>query len=236
MDWGPFLLLALVAMFTPTLLAAVTIMMLLPNPKRLMVGYLLGALMTSVTLGLLIVFSLHDSGIVDSGQRSFGPGEDVVFGLLLLVIAYVLHSDRDARLRERRRRHREAKQARLAAGEPKPSWPDRMLGRGDPRITFAVGAVLTLPGVSYLTALERIASYDPGAGATVLLVVGFCIVQLTLIEVPLLGYALAPEQTRERVARFRAWLARNGRRAAIYGAATLGGLLILRGILEFVFG
>ena len=36
-------LLSLVAMFNPTLLAAVTIMILLPNPKRLMVGYLLGA-------------------------------------------------------------------------------------------------------------------------------------------------------------------------------------------------
>ena len=36
-------LLSLVAMFNPTLLAAVTIMMLIPNPKRLMLGYLLGA-------------------------------------------------------------------------------------------------------------------------------------------------------------------------------------------------
>jgi hypothetical protein len=43
----------------PTLVAASTLMMLLPNPKRLMLGYLLGALMTSITLGLVIVFSLE---------------------------------------------------------------------------------------------------------------------------------------------------------------------------------
>ena len=30
-------------MFNPTLLAAVTIMMLLPEPRRLIAGYLLGA-------------------------------------------------------------------------------------------------------------------------------------------------------------------------------------------------
>lgn len=235
MDWGSFLLLALLAMFTPTLLAAVTIMMLLPNPKRLMTGYLLGAYLTSITLGLIIVFSLHQSDVVTTSQRTLGPGEDIVLGLLLLVISYVLHSDRDARLKERRRRRKEAKEAEEAASEPKPSWPERMLGKGDPRVTFAVGAALTLPGVSYLTALDRIADYDPGAVPTVLLVVGFCLVQLTFIELPLLGYAFAPEQTQDRVVRFRAWLSRNGRRVAIRLTAALGGLLILRGILEFVF-
>lgn len=235
MDWGSFLLLALLAMFTPTLLAAVTIMMLLSNPKRLMLGYLLGAYMTSITLGLIIVFSLHNSEVVGTSQRTLGPGEDVILGLLLLVIAFVLHGDRDARLRERRRRRKEAKEAKEASGEAKPSWPERMLGKGDPRVTFAVGAALTLPGVSYLTALDRIADFDPGPAPTVLLVVGFCIVQLTFIELPLLGYALAPERTQDRVVRFRAWLSRNGRLVAIRLAAVLGGLLILRGILEFVF-
>ena len=39
-------------------------MMLLPNPKRLMLGYLLGALMTSITLGLVIVFSVEGSDAV----------------------------------------------------------------------------------------------------------------------------------------------------------------------------
>ena len=53
--------LSLLAMFKPTLLAAVTVMMLLPNPKKLMLGYLLGAYMTSISPGLLIVFSLHGS-------------------------------------------------------------------------------------------------------------------------------------------------------------------------------
>ncbi len=36
------LVLSLVALANPTLLAAVTVMMLIPNPKRLMVGYLSG--------------------------------------------------------------------------------------------------------------------------------------------------------------------------------------------------
>jgi hypothetical protein len=42
-DLTDVFLLSLLAMFNPTLLAAVTVMLLLPNPKRRMFGYLLGA-------------------------------------------------------------------------------------------------------------------------------------------------------------------------------------------------
>jgi hypothetical protein len=49
---GQVLLLSLAAALNPILVAASTVMLLLANPKRLMLGYLLGALMTSVTLGL----------------------------------------------------------------------------------------------------------------------------------------------------------------------------------------
>ncbi|MFZ0377415.1 MAG: hypothetical protein WAL38_06260, partial [Solirubrobacteraceae bacterium] len=68
--------LSLVAMLNPTLLAAVTVMLLLPNPKRLMLGYLLGAYTTSITLGLLIVFSLNGSGTESTSKRTISPVED----------------------------------------------------------------------------------------------------------------------------------------------------------------
>jgi hypothetical protein len=47
-------------------------------------------------------------------------------------------------------------QARRAAGTPLQSLSVRLLGKGDPRVTFVVGAVLTFPGVSYLDALDHI--------------------------------------------------------------------------------
>ncbi|MBK5220130.1 MAG: GAP family protein [Thermoleophilia bacterium] len=230
-DLSSIFLLSLLAMFTPTLLAAVTVMMLLPNPKRLMLGYLLGAYMTSISLGLLIVFELNDSAAIETSKQSLGPVEDIVLGLLLLVIALVLRSGRSSSFQERRQHRKEEKEA---AGETKESWPERMLGRGDPRITFVVGALLTLPGVSYLTALDRMAKLDANVPETVLLVVGFCLIQLLLLELPLLGYAFAPDWTKDAVARFRAWLGRNGRRVAIVGAAVLGGLLVLRGVIELL--
>jgi hypothetical protein len=223
--------LSLFAMFNPTLLAAVTVMLLLPNPKRLMLGYLLGAYTTSITLGLVIVFSIEGSSFVSTSRSTIGPGEDIAVGLILLLIAWVLRSGHDERVRERRRRRKEAKGKDT---EPKEPWVQRQLGRGSPRITFVVGLVLSFPGVSYLDALDHMAKLDPGVAPTVLLVVFFCVMQQLLLELPLLGYAFAPERTKNAVAGFRSWIARSGRNAAIIGAAVLGALLIVRGVVTLL--
>ncbi|MFI5027466.1 MAG: GAP family protein [Solirubrobacterales bacterium] len=230
-DLVSIFLLSLLSMVNPTLLAAVTVMMLLPEPKKLMLGYLLGAYLTSITLGMLIAFSLSDTGSVSTAKRSLSPAEDIAVGLIALLVAYVLGGGRTESLRERRRRRKEEKER---AGKAKQSWPERMLGRGSARVTFAVGVVLSFPGVSYLTALDRIAKLDYATVATALLVIGFCLIQQLLLEVPLLGYAIAPERTERGVAEFRAWLERSGRRAATIGAATIGGLLVVRGLIELL--
>jgi Sap, sulfolipid-1-addressing protein len=229
-DLASIFFLSLLAMFTPTLLAAVTVMMLMPNPKRLMLGYLLGAYTTSITAGLLIVFSLHGSAS-ESTAHTMGPIEDIVVGLLALLVAYVLGSGRDARLQERRRRRKEARETKT---EKRESLPERMLGRGSARITFVVGVLLTFPGVSYLTALDRMAKLDATSAELVLLVVAFCVIQQLLLEVPLLGYIFAPDWTKDTVVRFRAWLGRNGRRAGVTLAAVIGVLLVLRGAITLI--
>jgi Sap, sulfolipid-1-addressing protein len=228
-------LLSLFAMFNPTLLAALTVMLLLPSPKRLMVGYLLGAYTTSITLGLVIVFTLPDSGATSTAKHTITPIEDIVVGLLVLLIAFVLGTGRDQPFQERRREKKDAKlQAKREAGRPTDSLPLRLLGKGDPRITFVVGMILSFPGVSYLTALHDMAKLNPGTVPTVLLVVGFCLMQQILLEVPLLGYIFAPESTQDKVTRFRSWMGRKGRSAAVVGASVIGAYLVARGVITLL--
>ncbi len=152
-------LLSLLAMFNPTLLAAVTLMLLLPSPKRLMLGYLLGAYTASISAGLAIVFALNDSSVTSTSKSTLSPLEDVVVGSLLLLVALVLATDRDQPLRERRARRREKKKERKG-GEEKEPLPMRLLGRGSPRVAFVVGLLLSFPGVSYLTGLNHIHKLD----------------------------------------------------------------------------
>lgn len=228
-------LLSLLAMFNPSLLAAVTVMLLMPDPKRLMLGYLLGAYLTSITVGLVIVFALPGSSTESTSKHNVSPVEDIVVGLLVLGVAWVLWTGRDQPFRERRQRKKEARlEARREAGKPTESLPLRMLGKGDPKITFVVGAILSFPGVSYLDALDHIHKSNPGTVATVALVLYFCVFQQLFLELPLLGYAFAPQSTQRRVTGFQAWMAAKGRTAAVVAATVIAAWLLARGLITLL--
>jgi Sap, sulfolipid-1-addressing protein len=227
---GDVFLLAFLAALYPSLLAATTVMLLLPHPKRLLLGYLCGAAMTSITLGLIIVFALRHAGLTKTTQVTLGPGEDIVLGCLALVIAFVLHSGRDQKLVERRRERKAAK-GDDKAGPPR--W-QQALGRGSARTTFIVGALLTLPGATYLTALYRISDENLADPLTVLVVIAFNVIMLMLLEIPLLAYTFAPDWTPKAIERFKHRLSERGRIWGIRIASALGILMIARGIIALV--
>jgi hypothetical protein len=200
-------------------------MLVLPNPRRLLLGYLLGAMMTSVTLGLLIVFSLDgSSALTSTAKNTVNPVFDLVLGGLVLVIAFVVGTGRDTRRRARSERKRAAK-----ADKGPPRWK-QALGAGGARTTFIIGALLTLPGTSYLAALSATAKQDLSDVATVLTVLGINVIMLALLEIPLIGYTLSPEKTAAMVERLGAWLSRDGGKIALVVVVVIALALIARGI------
>jgi hypothetical protein len=228
---GDIFLLSLVAAANATLLAAVTVMLFLENPKRLLLGYLAGALLVSLTIGFVIVFVVHDSGATETAQNSLSPSMDIALGAIFLLVAYVVGSGRDERLKERRK----AKKGEAGENaEEGPSKVEQLLGRGDARITFALGVVFTLPGVAYLAALRDLQQLGYGAAGEVLVVLGFNFMLLILLEIPLLGYLVAPERTVAAVQRFRTWLTQSSRRIVVVGAAGIGAILLVRGAIGFL--
>ena len=218
---------ALTAALNPTLLGATTVMLLLDHPKRLLLGYLAGALLTSVTLGLVIVFALD--GSASTAQHKLSPALDLALGGILLVVAWVIRPGREPNergwLAERRRRRQEAKE-----GKGPPKW-QQTLSKGSARTTFVVGALLTLPGASYLIGLHKIADSDPSTVEAVAAVLGFNAIMLALLELPLIGYLFAPEWTPRAVDRFKEWFSRNARRLAFRLALVIGALLVIRGLI-----
>jgi hypothetical protein len=200
-------------------------MLLLPNPKRLMLGYWLGAMLVSVTLGILIVYALDGSSAVATTKNTLSPIADIVLGALALVVALVLGTERDKETNERRARRREGK-------EP-PRW-QRTLAKGSARTTFVIGVLLTLPGASYLLGLSNIDKLDYSPPVTVLVIVGFNLIMLLLLEAPLLAFAIAPEAAPRAVDRAKAWAAARWRTVAVSGLCLIGGALVLKGVLELV--
>jgi hypothetical protein len=203
-------------------------MLLSENAKRLMLGYLLGAYLTTIGLGLVIVFAIPGSGTASTSRSAISPAWSVALGLIALVIALAVHRGPSERIEERRKKRKEEKEHK---GPPR--W-QRALDKGSLWQAFAVGIVLSLPGASYLVALDILHRQDLSATQTILAVVAFCVIMLALIEAPVLSFAVAPDWTLRSTERFRAWIRRDARRIAFWASLLVGVLLIVRGVIEAV--
>ena len=62
----------------------------------------------------------------------------------------------------------------------------------------------------------------------------FNVVMFTLIEVPLVGYLLRPDQTAARVAAFNDWLGRNARNIVTILALAFAVYAIVSGVVAIV--
>jgi hypothetical protein len=219
---GQVFVLSLTSALNPTLLTVTTVMLLLPSPSRLMLGYWLGAMITSITLGLVIVFALKSSSAVSTTQHTLSPIADLALGAIALGVALVLGTGRDQRLSERR--------ARRKVGKGPPKW-QATLNRGTARTTFALGAVFTLPGASYLAGLHKLGKLQYSTGVTVLVVIGFNLVMLILLEAPLVAFKVAPEWTPTAVDRAKAWIGLHAKHFAVWGLAVVGTALVAKGLI-----
>jgi hypothetical protein len=226
---GDYIGWAFFAAVNPTLLAATTAMIMLPHPRRLMFGYLCGALITSISIGCVVVWELQANGkTIDTATNTVAPIADIVFGSLLLLVAWVIASGRDTWRRARVERRREAR-----ANKPPPRWR-REMEKGSAKITFVVGICLTLPGLSYLIGMNGIAEQNYSKVPAFIAVVLFCLVMLILIEIPLLTSLVAPDWTDRAMENTSAYLRANGGRILLRVVFVLGALLVLRGVLNAV--
>lgn len=217
---------ALTAAVNPTLLAAVTLMLTLPSPARLLLGYLGGALLTSVVCGLVLVFALPGSSTSGTAKHTVSPAVDLTLGALILLAAFMVATGRD-----RRRRAWSERRYERARDKPPPRWK-RMLSRGSARDTFVIGIVLSFPGASYIAGMESLHKQNLGTPVTVVAVLAFNVIMLLVLEIPMAGYLARPAATAAEVNRITGWLSRNGGRVGLAVAGVLGAALIVRGLLN----
>jgi hypothetical protein len=221
--------LALWSALYPTLLALVVLIMRRPDPRRQLITYYAGGLVASFTAALVLIAAFDAGHSVGASDRVVSPSVDIAIGLVALAFFWVLLSGRDRGLRERRARRKATRGPELAGREP---WSRRMLERDSLGPTFAVALVLNLPGAMYVVALKDIAQSSAGTGKTILWVVLYNLIMFALVEVPIAGYLIAPDRTREQVEAFNEWLAGHGRRIAIGLCGTAGVALVTRGLIS----
>ena len=222
---GAVVLLALSAAFNPTEIAATTVMLLLPRPERLMLGYWLGAMVTGIASGLVIVFALDGTTTEHTTRHTVSPVVQLVFAGLLVLAAVALAKGEGKRLRTK---HKEKEKQKKDKKPPK--W-QQILQEGSAWQTFVVGMLLSFPGVSYLAALDRLIHLNYAAPVTVLIVIGFNFVQNLLIEIPMLAFKIWPKETPAAIDSAKAWAVSHGRQYGAWGLGILGVALAIISVI-----
>ena len=104
----------------------------------------------------------------------------------------------------------------------------------EPRLGLAllIGAVVGVPGASYLTALHNLVTGKSSTAAQVVAVVVFVLIEFALIIIPFAFLELRPEATKALLSNAQAWLLGHARQLMAYTALILGAYLVVSGLVR----
>jgi hypothetical protein len=219
-------LLAVAAATFPVLLAAVLVVLTLPEPEGQLAALLAGGLTISLVSGAAILVVLRAADVLQSSGGSTNPAVDIVLGALAVLGGLVALIGLDRRLAASwRTRH-------PAPADKGPSWTERTLSRGSRKLAFVAGLVLCLPNIYYLAALKDMSIGGYSTGTVVLLLIAFNLIMFISAELPLAGFVFAGDRTRPIVARLGSAVRAHQRQMIIIMALVFGAYLLIKGLGE----
>ena len=222
-----FFALAFLSALNPKLLALDLLLIENRRPRAMFLCLLLGGMTVALTIGLLDVLVFHADAIKHQGTVS--AGVDLALGLLLLAAGALFAT---GRLHGRRKVPVPAGDRQPEKPEKKDGWAQRVLS--DPRLGLAmlVGAVIGIPGASYLTALHDLVTGKSSTATQVIAVVIFVIIDFLLIIIPFAFLELRPESTKARLKHTQDWLLSHALQLMTAIALLLGAYLAISGLIR----
>src|ERR1022692_4017010 len=188
---------------------------------------LLGGMTVALTIGLLDVLVFHADAIKSQGTVS--AGVDLALGLLLLAAGGLVAT---GRLHGRRKAAVPAVDGQPGKKEKKDGWAQRVLT--EPRLGLAmlVGALVGIPGASYLTALHNLVTGKSSTATQVVAVVVFVVIDFLLIIIPFAFLELRPEATKAFLKNAQDWLLSHALQLMAAIALLLGAYLAVSGLIR----
>ena len=228
-----FFALAFLSALNPKLLALDLLLIENRRPRAMFLCLLLGGMTVALTVGLLDVLVFHADAL--KHQATVGAGVDLAVGLLLLAAGALLATGRV---------HGRRKAPVPAGGGPpapkeeeekkkkKGGWAQRVLS--EPRLGLAmlVGAVIGIPGASYLAALHDLVTGKSSTLIQVIAVVIFVVIDFLLIIIPFAFLELRPEATKARLRHTQDWLLSHALQLMAAIALLLGAYLAISGLVR----
>ena len=207
--------LALLAALSPTALLIAAVYLGSARPRLVTAFYLAGAVLMSLIMGVILLAVLRSANLQRPAEHTPRYGLRLILGILLLAAAVVV--------------------ARRQSRPPDPSKPPKgfvgkMVADPAPLSAFLVGLLVFAPGVSFLAAVQVIATARASLDLTVLAMIIVVVINVLLVWLPIVVHLVAPGFATRYLTAFNGWLRAHGKLILICVLVAVGGIMVVNGI------
>jgi hypothetical protein len=205
---------ALLAALSPTALLVAAVYLGSARPRLTGMFYLAGAVAMSIVTAVVVLLVLHTAGLDHPHQHVPRYGLRLGLGVVALAAGIA-----------------------VALRKPKPPDParprqgivSRMVANPAPVSAFAVGVLVFLPGVTFIAAMQVIATARASVQAIVAAAALVVVINVLLVWLPIVLHLAAPAATARRLTAFNAWLRAHGHMLLTWTLLVAGALLVVNG-------
>jgi hypothetical protein len=210
---------AFLAALSPTVLLITAVYLGSAEPRRTLLAFLTGALVMTTAMGIAVLLVLRAAHLNHLGQHAPRDGLRLGLGLLLLAAGAVV--------------------ARRKPRPPDPGRPgkglmSRLVADPAPLTAAAAGLLVFTPALTFIAAVQVIATARTGTGLTVFGLALVITIDLAFVWLPFLAYLAFPDPTARRLGAFSAWLRAHGHALLAGGMAVAGVILAVDGLAGLI--
>jgi uncharacterized membrane protein len=207
---------ALLAALSPTALLIAAVYLGSARPRLTGLFYLAGAVVMSLVMAAIVLVALRTAGLNHPREHDPRYGLRLGLGILAFVAGLVVTA-------------RKPKPPDPA--KPKQGMMSKMVANPAPVSAFAVGILVFTPGVTFVAAIQVIATSRASVEEVVTAAIIVVIINVLLVWLPIVLHLLAPQATSRRLKAFNEWLRAHGHGLLAAGLVAAGAILIVNGAL-----
>jgi Sap, sulfolipid-1-addressing protein len=208
--------LGLLASLSPTALLIAAVYLGSARPKLTGLFYLAGAVIMTVLMAVVVLVVLRSVGLNQPREHEPRYGLRLGLGVIAFVAGLV-----------------------ISARRPKPPDPNKpaqgfmskLVANPAPAMAFVVGLLLFTPGVTFIAAIQVIATARASIEEIVTAAIVVVVLNVLFVWLPIVLYLISPELTGRRLRAFNEWLRAHGHAILAVALVVAGALLIINGAL-----
>lgn len=211
--------LALLAALSPTALLIAAVYLGSARPRLTAAFYLAGAVIMSLVTGVVILLALRSAGLNRPDQHAPRYGLRLGLGILLLLAGILVA----------RRKPRPSDPAK-----PRQGMVSKLVANPAPLSAFLVGLLIFAPGITFLAALQVIATSSAGTVLTAIALIVVVVINVLLVWLPITLHMVVPGVTTRYLTAFNGWLQSHGKVVFCCVLVVVGAIMVGNGIYGLV--